>query len=202
MKNTAWQKFKKDRWGIFALVVVLLFFCCAVCVEIYDAYCRKNNIIQAYNVSTENCYAAPSVKHICGTDYQGRDVFLRTLAGCASALKTGLAAGIIAVTIGVSLGMISGYFGGKTDEFTVWLFSTFSALPTLLFILAFALLMTRDFLTPENAALLEHFAGWLNTEPEMLGVYLAIGLTGWVTLCKVIRGETLKLKNCLIWALV
>ena len=54
MKNTAWQKFKKDRWGIFALVVVLLFFCCAICVEIYDAYCRKNNIIQAYNVSTEN----------------------------------------------------------------------------------------------------------------------------------------------------
>ncbi len=195
MNNSAWQKFRKDKWGIAALVVVILYFCCAVCVEIYDATCRKNHRIQAYNLSSNACYAPPSSEHWCGTDYQGRDVFLRTVAGSASALKTGMFSGIIAVFIGVTLGMFSGYFGGKCDEFTVWLFSTFSALPTLLFILAFALITGGDFLSAESSAALETFAGWINAEPGMLGVYLAIGLTGWVTLCKVIRGETMKLKN-------
>ena len=195
MNNSAWQKFRKDKWGIAALLVVSLYFCCAVGVEIYDAACRSNHQIQAYNVSTSECYAPPSAAHLCGTDYQGRDIFLRTLAGSASALKTGMVSGSIAVIVGVTLGMFSGYFGGKCDELTVWLFSTFSALPTLLFILAFALITGGDFLSPESSAVLENFAGWINTEPGMLGVYLAIGLTGWVTLCKVIRGETMKLKN-------
>ena len=195
MNNSAWQKFRKDKWGIAALIVVILYFCCAVCVEIYDANCRKNHRIQAYNLSSEACYAPPSSEHWCGTDYQGRDVFLRTVAGSASALKTGMFSGIIAVFIGVTLGMFSGYFGGKCDEFTVWLFSTFSALPTLLFIRAFALITGGDFLSAESSAALETFAGWINAEPGMLGVYLAIGLTGWVALCRIARAETMKLKN-------
>ena len=62
-------------------------------------------------------------------------------------------------------------------------------------ILAFALLMSQEFLSPAAAEILEKAASCLNTDPGMLGVYLAIGLTGWVTLCKVIRGETMKLRT-------
>ncbi|MBO7328363.1 MAG: ABC transporter permease [Lentisphaeria bacterium] len=193
--NPAWQKFKQDKWGVAALIVVIIYIFTAIGVEIYSFHCRSNRKIPFYNLSTESRYAPPSKAHIFGTDYQGRDVFARCTAGCASALKTGFIAGIIAVAIGVSLGMISGYCGGKTDEITVWLFSTFATMPTLLFILAFALLMSQEFLSPASAEVLEKIAFLLNTEPGMLGVYLAIGLTGWVTLCKVIRGETMKLKN-------
>ena len=128
MKNPAWQKFFKDKWGFAALIVVLLFCFCAIGVEIYDTYCRKHNIIQIYNRSTGDCFAPPSKVHYFGTDYQGRDVFWRTVAGSASALKTGLCSGMIAVVIGVALGMFSGYFGGRIDNLVVWLFSTFSAI--------------------------------------------------------------------------
>ena len=195
MKSGAWQKFRSDKWGIAALITVLIYVLYAIRIEGYSVYCKKNQIVPAYNLSTDNCYDPPSAQHLFGTDYQGRDVFIRCVAGSASALKTGLIAGLIAVTIGVSLGMISGYFGGRTDEITVWLFSTFAAMPTLLFILAFSLLMGQEFLSAGTADSLKTISGFINTEPAMLGVYLAIGLTGWVTLCKVIRGETMKLKR-------
>lgn len=195
MKISAWQKFRSDKWGVAALIVVLLYLFTAVSVEIYDIYCRKNGMIPVYSRSTAACYQPPSSVHWCGTDYQGRDVLSRMIAGSSGALKTGLFSGIIAVAIGVSLGMIAGYCGGRTDESVVWLFSTFAAMPTLLFILAFALLMGQDFLSPGTSAVLNTLAGIINVEPGMLGVYLAIGLTGWVTLCKVIRGETMRLKN-------
>ena len=195
MKHPAWNKFLSDNWGIAAAAIVLLYIICAVGIDIYDRHCRNSGITPVYHLSSDDCYAPPGVKYFCGTDYQGRDVFWRTVAGCSSALKTGLFAGIISVVTGVFLGMISGYYGGKIDEAAVWLYSTFAAMPTLLFILAFALLMSQDFLPEQTALILQKTADIINTEPEMLGVYLAIGLTGWVTLCKVIRGETMKLKR-------
>ncbi len=194
-RHPAWHKLLHDRWGVSALIVCLLFLSTAIGVEIYDAYCKHSGIIPAYNRSGEAIYAPPSREHICGTDYQGRDVFLRCVAGSASALKTGLISGTLAVLIGVGLGMISGYSGGHIDDGVVWLYSVFAAMPTLLFILAFALLMNQNFLSPSAAAIVTTAANWLNAEPEMIGVYLAIGLTGWGTLCKVIRGETMKLKR-------
>ena len=195
MKISAWQKFLSDKWGIAALLVVLLYLTTAVSVEVYDIYCRKAGISPVYSRSSNECYQPPSAKHWCGTDYQGRDVFFRMVAGSSGALKTGFFSAAIAVIIGVSLGMIAGYCGGKTDESVVWLFSTFAAMPTLLFILAFALLMGQDFISPEASGILKRISALLNVEPGMLGVYLAIGLTGWVTLCKVVRGETMRLKN-------
>ena len=111
--NPAWQKFFQDKWGAAALLVVIIYIFTAVGVEIYSFHCRSNRKIPFYNISSELRYAPPSRTHIFGTDYQGRDVFARCTAGCASALKTGFISGIIAVVIGVSLGMISGYWVEK-----------------------------------------------------------------------------------------
>ncbi|MBE6364480.1 MAG: ABC transporter permease [Lentisphaerae bacterium] len=194
-KHPAWHKLLHDRWGMTALTICLLFLSTAIGVEIYNSRCKQNGITPAYNLPGPELHASPSQSHICGTDYQGRDVFLRCVAGTASALKTGFFASVIAVIIGVTLGMVSGYSGGHIDDGVVWLYSVFAAMPTLLFILAFALLMNQDFLSPKTAEMVTTVASWLNSEPEMLGVYLAIGLTSWGTLCKVIRGETMKLKR-------
>lgn len=195
IRSPAWRKFFHDKWGMASLVVVLLYLFTAIGMEIYSRRCSRENVVPVYQLSSpEGSYARPSLRHPLGTDYQGRDVLWRTAAGTAGALKTGLIAGLIAAGIGVFLGMVSGFFGGKTDETVVWLFSTFASMPTLLFILAFALLMGPDYLSPSGNAILKKIAGAINVEPGMLGVYLAIGLTGWVTLCKVVRAETMKLR--------
>ena len=77
----------------------------------------------------------------------------------------------------------------------VWLYSTFAAMPTALFILTFALLFSRNFLAPELLLVVRGAGKLLHADPGALAVYLAIGLTGWITLCRVVRGETMRLKN-------
>ena len=196
MRKQLWKKFCADKFGVAALIVVLLFFLISAGVEIYSVYCEAHQITPAYMRSDPAaCYAPPSAAHWLGTDYQGRDVAFRALASVNTALKVGLVSGCISLFIGVTLGLLSGYFGGKTDDFTVWLYSTFAAMPTLLFILAFALLVSQEFLSPALLSIFHFLAKLLRTEPGMFGVYCAIGLTGWVTLCRVVRGEVMKLKN-------
>ena len=195
MKISAWQKFLSDKWGIAALLVVLLYLTTAVSVEVYDIYCRKAGISPVYSRSSNECYQPPSAKHWCGTDYQGRDVLLRSIAASSTAVKIGVISGVIAISIGVILGCIAGFCGGWADDVIVWLYSTIASMPTLLFILAFALLFSRGFLAAELLQPVETAAKLINTDPGMLAVYIAIGLTGWVSLCRVVRSETMKLKR-------
>jgi len=108
-----------------------------------------------------------------GTDGLGRDVLMRLLQGTRIAFQVGIITSLIAIPIGVILGCIAGYFGGRVDDFIVWLYSTFASIPGLLFILAIAMVVGRG----------------------LLGVYLGIGLTTWVGLCRLIRGEVIKHKS-------
>ncbi len=189
-------KFSHNRTALAALAICLVYLLTAVGVEIYDIVCEHANITPIYAVEAPvHAFEEPSFKHWFGTDYLGRDCFWRAVGGVATAVKVGAIAAAIAAAIGVTLGMLGGYFGGWIDSLTVWLYSTFAAMPTLLFILAFALLFTKGFLAPELTAPLRSLGTALHTEPGMLAVYLAIGLTGWVTLCRVVRAETMKLRN-------
>jgi peptide/nickel transport system permease protein len=191
-----WRKLKKSKTAMISLFVVLAYLCAGIGCEVYTVICEINDITPVFALTDEaNCYAPPSPAHWCGTDYQGRDVLARAVAGIASALKVGLVASLIASVIGVCLGAAAGYFGGRTDDWVVWLYSTFAAMPTALFILAFALLFSRNFLSPGLMRLVHGIGAVLHADPGALAVYLAIGLTGWITLCRVVRGETMRLRN-------
>lgn len=179
-----------------SLAVVLLYLAAAVGTELYAVYCDHCRITPIYQIADDNArYAPPSPEHWLGTDYQGRDVFWRAIAGSATAVKVGIIASLISAVIGVALGAVAGFYGGKFDDWVVWLYSTFASMPTLLFILAFALLVSRNFLSPGMMRCAEAVGTVLRAEPGMLAVYLAIGLTGWVTLCRVVRGETMRLRT-------
>lgn len=179
-----------------SLAVVLLYLAAAIGTELYAVYCDHCRITPIYQIADDNArYAPPSPEHWLGTDYQGRDVFWRALAGSATAVKVGIIASLISAVIGVALGAVAGFYGGKFDDWVVWLYSIFASMPTLLFILAFALLVSRNFLSPGMMRCAEAVGTVLRAEPGMLAVYLAIGLTGWVTLCRVVRGETMRLRT-------
>ena len=107
-----------------------------------------------------------------GTDGLGRDVGQRLVQGARIAFQVGIVTSLIAIPIGVLLGCLAGYFGGRTDDAIVWLYSTCASIPGLLFILAIALVVGKG----------------------LLGVYLGIGLTTWVGLCRLMRGEVMKHK--------
>ncbi len=179
-----------------AFIVLILFACIALTSEIYTVICEHRGIVPVFNRTDETaCYQPPSPRHWMGTDYQGRDVLLRALAGSATAVKVGAAASLIAAAIGTLLGAAAGYYGGRADDITVWLYSVFSSMPGLLFILAFALLISRGFLSHGMMKIISAAAAALHTEPGALAIYFAIGATGWVTLCRVVRAETMALRT-------
>lgn len=198
------QSFWKDTLGRLlrrkaaaaALLLCLLYLGMAVFAEGYSMYCAARKVEPVYQQRhLSERFEPPSRRHWLGTDYLGRDVFLRAVFAAKTAVKVGVAASLISALVGVTLGILAGYYGGKTDDAVVWIYSTFASMPSLLFILAFALLVSKGFLY----APLEHafavLAGCLRTEPGMLAVYLGIGLTGWVALCRVVRAETMKLRD-------
>lgn len=190
------KRLARDKIALCCLLIVIFYFLIAIGVDIYAWNCRRTQTVPIYN--QENMamrYQPPSSKHIAGTDFMGRDVFIRAAAGVSTAIKVGASASLISSFIGVLLGAFAGYYGGKLDDFVVWIYSTFASMPTLLFILAFALLVSKGFLCAPLAKAFAAVATAFNTDSGMLALYLAIGITGWVTLCRVVRAETLKLRE-------
>ena len=172
----AWAQLRRSGLAMTCLFVVLVYTVMAIYGETVYRVCQFKDITpsyQAQNLAEQYLAPSPLSKHPMGTDGLGRDVFQRLLQGTRIAFQVGIITSLIAIPIGVILGCIAGYFGGKTDDFIVWLYSTFASIPGLLFILAIAMVVGKG----------------------LLGVYLGIGLTTWVGLCRLIRGEVIKHKS-------
>jgi len=127
-------------------------------------------------------YQPPSKENIFGTDIFGQSVWRKTLYGAKISITVALSASIISIFIGVPLGAIAGYFGGVVDEIIVWVYSTLSSIPYILLILAFAVVLRDKTLFGFKLA-------------GITSVYMAIGLTSWVGICRLIRGEIIKHKE-------
>ena len=117
---------------------------------------------------------------LLGTDAQGRSIFFRAVYSVKVALQIGVVTALVSVFIGALLGGAAGYFGGWIDHLVVWLYTTFSSIPNLvlLVVIAFA------FSDSESDA-----------KDTLLPVYIAFCATFWIGTCRVIRGETMKLKE-------
>lgn len=115
-------------------------------------------------------YQSPSAAHWFGTDLFGRDVLARAAHGTVTSLVVGFFGAALAVFIGTLFGAIAGYFGGKTDELIVWLYTTIDTIPYILLVVAFSFV-----------------AG-----PGLRTLCLAIGLTSWISHCRIVRSEFMK----------
>ncbi len=172
---SAWAQVKRNRLAMACLIVVLIYTALAIYGEATYRWYHARDITPPYQQqSLAEQYQPPRLlsHHPMGTDALGRDVFQRVIQGTRIAFQVGIITSLIAIPIGVILGCLAGYFGGKTDDVIVWLYSTFASIPGLLFILAIAMVVGKG----------------------LLGVYLGIGLTTWVGLCRLIRGEVIKHK--------
>ncbi len=162
-------------------VVVLLYFSLAAFIYLGELFNWQVGPIRwAEEVGQK--YEPPSSKNIFGTDIFGLSVFRKTLYGTKISITVALCASFISIAIGVPLGAIAGYFRGFVDEIIVWIYSTLSSIPYILLILAFAIVL-RD------KTLFGHKLRGITA------VYLAIGLTSWVGICRLIRGEIIKHKE-------
>ncbi len=126
-----------------------------------------------WNVEVGNSYEAPSFQHWMGTDIFGRSVLAKIMKSAEVAMSVGVVVGLIAIFIGVTLGVLAGYFGGILDECIVWFYSTVSSIPEIMLLIALSFILGRG----------------------ILSVYIALGITNWVELCRLIRGEVKRHKD-------
>ena len=169
----AWRQVWGSRIARACLAVLAVFVLAALWGEAARAWYSWKDVTppwQAQDLAAR--YLPPGAGHWLGTDGRGRDVFLRLVQGARIAFQVGVVSSLIAIPLGVLLGCLGGYFGGKVDDFVVWLSTTFASIPGLLFVLAIAMVVGKG----------------------LLGVFLAIGLTTWVGICRLIRAEVLKQK--------
>ncbi len=108
-------------------------------------------------------------KFYLGTDKYGRDMLSRLIIGTRVSLSVGLITVIISLTVGILLGALAGYFRGVTDEVIMWLINIIWSIPTLLLVFAVTLLLGKGF--------------WQ--------VFIAVGLTMWVNVARLVRGQVL-----------
>ena len=154
-----------------SLVVLGLYLLVALVGEVQYRVAAARDVTPAYNVvNLSERYLPPGPGHWLGTDNLGRSVALRLVQGARIAFHVGVVTSLIAIPLGAVLGLLGGYFGGKTDSFVVWLSSTVASMPGLLFILASSLVVGRG----------------------LFGIYVGIGFTTWVGVCRTVRAEVMK----------
>jgi len=119
-----------------------------------------------------NFYISERKFHL-GTDKYGRDLLSRMLIGIRISLAIGFVAVFISLIIGITLGAIAGYYGGKIDAAIMWLINVTWSIPTLLLVIAISLALGKGF--------------WQ--------VFIAVGLTMWVEVARVVRGQVMGVKE-------
>jgi len=175
------RRLRKRKFAMFCSVIVLLYLALAGFIYLAEALQWNVNAVQ-WSEEVGSSYQPPSMKHPFGTDIFGQCVLRKTLYGAKTSITVALCASLISLTIGVPLGAVAGYFGGIVDEIVVWIYSTLSSIPYILLVLAFAVVL-------QNKTLFGVKLTGITT------VYLAIGLTSWVGICRLIRGEVIKRKQ-------
>ena len=120
-------------------------------------------------------YYPPSLNngHFLGTDGNGRDLFVRILYGGRLSLTIGILATLVSVFIGVIYGTIAGYFGGKLDIFMMRVVEILYAMPYLIFVILLMVVFGRN----------------------IYFLFIAIGAVEWLTMARIVRGQTISLKE-------
>ncbi|MAG92621.1 MAG: hypothetical protein CMJ48_02545 [Planctomycetaceae bacterium] len=135
-----------------------------------------------------------------GTDKQGRSIFLRGVYSINVAIQIGAVTALLSVLIGSLLGCAAGYFGGWVDHVVIWLYTTLSSIPGIVLLVLVAYIFSGLDVAPLTNWLYEatgegiDWRDW-NLERSLFPVYVAFCSTFWIGPCRVMRGETLKIKN-------
>jgi len=160
------MRFNKNKLALAGLVLLFLLIVMAIIGPMISGYSYDQT-----NFSNAN--QPPSAEHWFGTDDLGRDVFTRVWNGARISISIGLAAAIIDLFIGVIYGGIAGYKGGRTDNLMMRFADILNGIPYLLLVILLMVVLGNSIGT----------------------MILAMTITGWINMSRIVRGQVLSLKN-------
>lgn len=157
---------RENRLAAASAIVILLFILAAILAPVLTPYTFDG-------MDLHNRLAPPSRAHLLGTDEAGRDVLTRMLYGSQVSLLVGIVPTVISMLAGAILGIIAGYNGGRTDAVIMRIADVMLAFPSMF--LAMAIMYTLG--------------------DGMINIFLALALVNWASVARIVRAETLKLKE-------
>lgn len=163
--HTVWRRFTYHKVGFVSLWIVLAIVALAVLAPIIAPY-DPNAINPEFS-------AAPSAKHLLGTDAIGRDMFSRLLYGTRVSLLVGALSTLLATAIGTVLGLVAGYFGGAADMIIMRITDTVMSFPYILLILVASVIFS----------------------PGMWNIILILGFVDWPGVARLVRGNVMEIRN-------
>jgi len=164
----AWHRLLKNRAALAALVVLIGVVVLVIVGPMLSSW--------DYEIPDWDHYSTPpslETGHLFGTDALGRDLFVRTLIGGRISLLVGLVATVVSLVIGVSYGAIAGYFGGRIDNLMMRFVDGIYAMPFMFFVIVLMVVFGRNIFL----------------------IFVAIGAINWLDMARIVRGQTLSLKN-------
>ncbi len=164
----AWHRLLKNKAAVTALVVL---FVMVLLVVVGPMLSQWDHEIPDW----EHYSTPPSLEtgHIFGTDAIGRDLFVRTMIGGQISLLVGLLATLVSLIIGVTYGAIAGYMGGRIDNVMMRFVDAVYAMPFMFFVILLMVVFGRNIFL----------------------IFIAIGAINWLDMARIVRGQTLSLKN-------
>jgi ABC-type dipeptide/oligopeptide/nickel transport system permease subunit len=180
MWNDAFQRLRRDPVTIVCCAVVG----CYALIAIFSPMIFSN-WDAIYNYELRN--RPPFTEFVFGSDALGRSVLLKTLLGAHVSMTVGFMANIIAIPFGLLLGAFAGYFGRWIDDLIVWFYTTLSSIPSIILLIALKFSFADKKIFGDTPFEID-LAG-------MAGVYIALGAISWISTCRLVRAETMKIKQ-------
>lgn len=162
----AWHRLQKNRLAAGSAVVLAVIVCIALAGPWFTGYSYDEQ-------DTALGATPPSAAHWLGTDPLGRDLLTRTLYGGRVSLMVGLCATSVSLLIGVLYGAISGFLGGRTDQFLMRVVDVLYALPFTIFVIILMVFFGRNFIL----------------------LFVAIGAVEWLTMARIVRSQVISLRE-------
>jgi peptide/nickel transport system permease protein len=184
----AFRRLRRNRVAMLSLAVI----CAYVMVGAADSIAWQDNknaplrtvLDRIMLQAPERTYSAPFARetageahphpikrlHVMGTDGVGNDVLFQTLKGCRTALVLGGLTSLIATPLAVLFGMLAGYYGRRVDDTIQYFYTVLASIPNILLLIALMMVLGRG----------------------VFQLAIALGVTSWVSLCRLTRGEVLK----------
>jgi oligopeptide transport system permease protein len=183
----AWRRLRQDKLAMLSLGVVLLMALAAIMAPVITPYGYAQ-------VELGKTWSPPGLGHILGTDALGRDVLSRLIYGARVSMSVAFVTIFIILILGVPVGAVAGFLGGRVDAILMRLVDAIYAFPDLLFVIAFTTFY-KALVVASKQGQFVLVADLDRVTGGTLGIFVAIGLTYWLTIARVVRGQVLSLKE-------